>query len=131
MTCTMYCVKIEAIFAAMTYLARRVPPENQRAVEYYIHTTWRFVTALVQSIEREEGTDYLKSKFESHVVAEEKRLRRNLEDIKFRIDGPGPFWAVSGEGRVERVIKPVFVTTLVQSSQKFTFRPSSRCFISP
>ena len=126
MTCTMYCVKIEEIFVAMTYLAREVLPDNQRAVQYYVHTTWRMVTALVQSIKREEGTDYLKSKFEPHVVAEEKRLQRNLEDIKFRIDGPGPFWAVSGEGRVERVIKPVFVTALVQSSRKLTFRPFSR-----
>ena len=103
MTCTMYCVKIEEIFDAMIRLAYEVLPENRSVVEFYICRTWKEVTSFVQSIKREEGTEELISKFQPHVVAEEARLRQNLKDVKYQIDGPETFRIVSGEGRLETV----------------------------
>lgn len=108
MTCTSYCVQIEEIFDAMTRLADGVLPENRLAVSGYINTVWRFVTVFVQSIQREEGTEGLGSKFESHVTAEEARLRRNFEDIKYQVDDSDTLRVIAGEGRVEMVIKVVF-----------------------
>lgn len=105
MTCTTYCVQIEETFDAMIHLANRVLPENRRTVERYIQRVWSMVTAFAQSIKREEGTDKLRFKFESHVTAEEARLRRNLEDVKYRIDGSDTFRVIAGEGRLETVIR--------------------------
>ena len=104
MTCTMYCKKIEEIFDAMIRLAYEVLPENRKVVNAYITTVWTHVTVFTQSIVRDEGTEDLKTKFESHVTAEEARLHRNLEDIKYDIDSYDTVQIIAGEGRVEMVI---------------------------
>ena len=104
MTCTTYCVKIEEIFEAMISLSDQVLPENRQAARGYIDEVWKQVTTFVQSIEREEGTEQLRCKFESHVAAEESRLGRNFEDINYRINGSDTVRVVSGEGRLETVM---------------------------
>ena len=96
-------MKIEEIFDAMIRLAYKVLPENRQAVSTYIDVVWQYVTLFVQSIKREEGTEELRSKFEPHVASEEARLRRNLEDINYRIDVSDTFRVIAGEGRVEMV----------------------------
>jgi len=104
MTCTAYCEKIEEIFDAMIRLAYEVLPENRKEVASYISIVWIYVTVFAQSIEREDGTENLKSKFQSYVDAEEARLRRNFEDIKYDIDSYETVQLVAGEGRAEMVI---------------------------
>ena len=104
MTCTMYCKKIEEIFDAMIRLAYEVLPENRKVVNAYITAVWTHVTVFTQSIARDEGTEDLKTKFESYVTAEEARLHRNLEDIKYDIDSYDTVQVIAGEGRVEMVI---------------------------
>lgn len=108
MTCTAYCVKIEDLFDAMMRLSYEVLPENRRLVEYYIYKVWELVTMFVQSFKREGRSEELESKFESHVTAEEARLRQKLEGVRYRIDGSDTFRIVAGEGRVETVIKGVY-----------------------
>jgi len=112
MTCTSYCEKIEKVFDTMIRLAPEVLPENSRGVNNYIAAAWSEVMMLVQSIEREQGTEELRSRFESHVAAEEEKLRRNFEGVKYRIDTPDTFRVVAGKGRVERVIEAVCTTVL-------------------
>ena len=107
MTCTTYCVKIEEIFDAMIRLAYEVLPENQEAVREYIHPVWQMATVFVQSIKRGEGTEDLRSKFESYVTAEEKRLLRNFEEIKYRVDNSDTVRVIAGESRVETVINAI------------------------
>lgn len=104
MTCTTYCEKIEEIFDAMIRLAYEVLPENRKEVNSYIDTVWTYVTVFVQSIAREDGTEDLKSKFQSHIDAEEARLQRNFEDIKYDIDSYDMVQLIAGEGRTEMVI---------------------------
>jgi hypothetical protein len=104
MTSTEYCEKIEEIFDGMIRLAYEVLPENRKEVNEYIGNVWTAVTTFVQSFKREKGTEDLKSKFEPHVVAEEARLQRNLEDIKYDIDSYDTIQLIAGEGRVEMVI---------------------------
>jgi hypothetical protein len=115
MTCTTYCVKIEEIFDAMIRLAYEVLPENRRGVNLYIASTWHMITVFVQSIKREKGTEDLRTKFESHVTAEEARLRRNFEDLNYRIDDSDTLRVIAGEGRIEMVIKFVRVQTPIHS----------------
>lgn len=103
MTCTAYCEKIEEIFDAIINLADDVLPENRKEVNEYISCVWNRVTVWVRSIKREKGTEELKSKFESHVAAEEARLHRNLEDIMYDIDSYDTVGLVAGRGRPETV----------------------------
>ena len=108
MTCTMYCVKIEEIFDAMICLSYEVLPENRRIVNDYIQSAWQQVAPFARSIEEdEEGTAELRPQFEPYVAAEEARLRRNFEDIKYRIDGSDTLRLVSEDGRLETVITAI------------------------
>jgi len=104
MTCTSYCEKIEEIFDAIINLAGEVLPENRKEVNEYISCVWGCVMVWVRSIKREKGTEELRGKFESHVIAEEARLHRNLEDIMYDIDSYDTVKLVAGNGRPEAVI---------------------------
>lgn len=108
MACTTYCVKIEEMFDAMIRLAHEVLPENRLPVSCYINTVWRFVMAFAQSIKKEDGTEGLRSKFEPYITAEEARLQRNFEDIKYQIDDSDTLRVVAGEGRAEAVTNTIF-----------------------
>ena len=130
MTCTAYCEKIEEIFDAMIRLAHQVLPENRKEVNSYIGTVWMTVTVFAQSIKREEGTEDLRSRFEPHVTAEEERLRRNFEDIKYDIDSWDTARLIAGEGRVETVTSCLCLHSRYKSESR-PFRPFFRCYILP
>ncbi|KAF9781672.1 hypothetical protein BJ322DRAFT_1161455 [Thelephora terrestris] len=120
MTCTAYCVKIEEIFDAMISLSSEVLPENKQAINKYVDAIWRPVTIFVQSIEREEGSEELRSKFEPHVTAEESRLRRNFEVLNYRIDSSDTVRVISGEGRLETTLFPMFYLALKRDLEKIS-----------
>ena len=103
MTCTSYCKKIEEIFDAMIRLSDEVLPENRKEVNQYIGFAWEEVITFVRSIKWEEGTEDIRAKFQPHVDAEEARLQKNLEDIKYDIDGVDVVPLISGPGRIETV----------------------------
>ena len=108
MTCTMYCVKIEEIFDAMSHLSHQVLPENRRIVNEYIQDAWRHVGPFARSIEKdEEGTPELRSRFEPYITAKEARLRRNFEAVKYQIEDSDTVRLVSEDGRLETVIEAV------------------------
>jgi len=113
MTCTSYCEKIEEILDAIINVAGEVLPENRKGVNEYISDVWSCVMVWVRSIKRENGTEELRSKFESHVTAEEARLHRNLEDIMYDMDSYDTVKLVAGNGRPETVIpKPNFLVLM-------------------
>ena len=103
MTCTSYCKKIEEIFDAMTRLLDEVLPENRTVVNEYVYYAWIEVGIFTRSIELEDGTDNLRAKFQSYVDAEEERLRKNLEDIKYDVSDYNSVYLVSRPGRIETV----------------------------
>jgi hypothetical protein len=109
MTCTKYCEKIEEIFDAMIRLAYEVLPENRKEVNTHVARVWTNVIVFVQSIKRDAGTEELTSKFESYVAAEEARLQRNFEDIKYDIDSYDTIQLIAGDGRAEMVIEAVML----------------------
>ena len=106
MTCTNYCEKIEEIFDAMIRLSDEVLPENRKEVNEYISYVWEEVTIFARSIKWEKGTEDLRTKFQSYVAAEESRLQKNLEDIKYDIDSSDSVRLISGHGRIETVWSP-------------------------
>ena len=113
MTCTAYCEKIEEIFDAMIRLSDEVLPENRTGVNEYISEVWEEVTIFVRSIKWEKGTGVIKAQFQSHVAAEEARIQKNLEDIKYDIDNYDSVRLISGHGRIETVWS--FSLTIVPS----------------
>ena len=50
----------------------------------------------------------LRSKFESHVTAEEVKVQRDFEDIKYSIDSYDMVQLIAGEDRLETVIEDVY-----------------------
>ena len=107
MACTSYGKKIEDIFDAMIRLSDEVLPENRKGVNDYICGVWTEVCIFTRSIEWEEGTDEFMAKFQSHIDAEEEKLRENLEDIKYDIDSYESARLVSGHGQIETVRSPL------------------------
>lgn len=89
----------------MIRLAPEVLPENQDSVNYFINSTWERIKVFVQSIKGEEGTEELWLRFKPYVTAEEARLQRNFEGLGYQIDSPDTVQVVSGECRIETVIK--------------------------
>jgi hypothetical protein len=94
---------IEEIFDAMIGLSDEVLPENRKEVNEYIGNVWGEVTIFVRSIKWEKGTGDLQEKFQSHVAAEEARLQKNFEDIRYDIGSYDSVRLISGRGRIEAV----------------------------
>lgn len=121
MTCTNYCEKIEEIFSAMIRLSDEVLPENRKQVNEYIGYIWMEVNIFTRSFKWEKGTEDLRTKFRSHVDAEEARLRKNLEDIKYDIDSYDVVRLVSGNGRIETVWLRSFYTSTQLTPEQTLF----------
>ena len=103
MTCTSYCKKIEEIFDAMIRLSDEVLPENRMGVNEYIGYAWVEVGIFTRSIQLEEGTEKLRARFQSYVDAEEERLRKNFEAIKYDLDGYDSVHLILEHGRIDAV----------------------------
>jgi len=110
MACTSYCKKIGDLLDAMIGLSDKVLPENRKGVNEYIWNAWMEATMFTRSIRFLEPTDDFRAKFESHVDAEEERLRKNLEDIKYDIDSYDSVHLISGHRRIETVRQLSFHT---------------------
>ena len=122
MTCTSYCEKIEEIFDVIINLAGEVLPENRKEVNEYIGEVWNRIMVWIRSIKREKGTEELRSRFESHVTAEEARLHRNLEDVMYDIDSHDTVKLIAGNGRPETVIPQIlFLCFNALISEQFLF----------
>jgi len=87
----------------MIRLSEEVLPENRKDVNGYIGDVWEQVMIYVRSFKWRKSTEDLKAKFKSHVAAEEARLQKNLEDIKYDIDSYDVVRLISGNGRIETV----------------------------
>ena len=90
----------------MIRLSDEVLPENRKEVNEYINDAWKEVITFVRSFKWEKSTENLKTRFRSHVDAEEARLQKNLEDIKYNIDSDDAVRLISGPGRIETVWVP-------------------------
>ena len=103
MTCTNYCKKIEEIFDGMIRLSDEVLPENRKAVNKYICDVWMEGAIFTRSIKWEGGSEELRARFQPHIDAEEERLRKNLEDVKYNFYTYDAVHLVSGNRRNETV----------------------------
>ena len=108
----------------MIRLVDEVLPENRKRVIEYIWYAWADATTFTRSIKWEESTDELRAKFQTHVDAEEERLRKNFEDVKYDIDSYDSVPLISGHGRIETV----WSLTLSCAQLSPANRLCSRCY---
>ena len=99
---------------------------NRGAVNKYFLAVWDSAMTLVQSIQRYSGPDTLKVMFESYVIAEEERLRRNLEKFRYHIDDYDAVRSITGRGRIEQVCSYLDFISVSRSCRISSFSP---CFI--
>ena len=106
----------------MVHLSEEALPENRSVVNEYISYAWTEVDIFTRSIQWEEGTETLREKFQSHVDAEEERLRKNFEGIKYDVDGYDSVYLVSRPGQIEAV-RSFSIYAYTQLSSKQTLFP--------
>ena len=112
MTCTSYCEKIEEIFDAMIRLADEVLPENRKELIEYLSSVWGPVmvwvgstgSGWVRSTKSGWVIQELRGKFNSYVIAEEAKLHRDLEGIKYDISCLDTVRLIARNTRPETVI---------------------------
>ncbi|KAI0656683.1 hypothetical protein C8Q70DRAFT_329984 [Cubamyces menziesii] len=107
MSCTYYIVKITNCFAEIFALEPHVRAENHTFVAEYLMNVWRPVTTLSASMSTFAVEDELWSRFESYVLAEEKRLDDALKDVHYYIDAVETLYLITGPGRIEQFIFPL------------------------
>ena len=98
-----YASKIDIIFAKMFSLRAQVLPANRTTVERYLHKVWAPVTLYTAAFRRCAIDESLMSIFASHTNAEESRLRRNLDTVRYDIDAWDTLELVRGPGGIEKV----------------------------
>lgn len=86
-------------------------PENRIFARTYLSTTWETVVTITSSLEGKWSSDFLEKMFKDYIKGEEDRIKRNLVDVKFKIDEVDTLYLVTGPGRVEKVTNSLTFTT--------------------
>lgn len=94
---------INKIFNEMFSLLPVLLQENKSSARYYLDNTWQEVTTVSSCLESKWSSEFLKKIFKDYIEGEENRIRRNLNDVKYKIDGQDTLYLVTGPGRIEKV----------------------------
>ncbi|KAJ7693840.1 hypothetical protein B0H17DRAFT_981213 [Mycena rosella] len=116
-TMARYAGKIRELLAKMFALRLNVLPQNRHVVNQYLDNIYRGVTTLHSGLNECYINEGLQEKFDSYVVAEEARLRGNLEAISYDIDAANTLSLISGAGRIERFLLPLIYLLLERDFQ--------------
>ena len=98
------------VFAHMNAIRAHVLPDNRWWVEDYLRSVWETAYRLCAwSRSADPGIpDWLEAKFAPYVKTEEERLHRNLQDIRYTIEGLDTVFIVTGTpAQIEKVCVPV------------------------
>ncbi|KAJ7167639.1 hypothetical protein C8R46DRAFT_1093665 [Mycena filopes] len=109
---TRYAVKSRELLAKMFALRLNVLPANRAPVNKYLESVYQSVTTLLSGLNPCYVNESLQEKFNDYVLAEEARLRGNLEAIAFDIDAINTLSLVVGQGRIERFLLPLIFLLL-------------------
>lgn len=80
-----------------------IRPANLPAVHDYIESVYRPISTLVVSVNSAPIDEALHAHFKKYTEAEELRLKRNLEAVKYDIDALDTLSLVTGPGSIEKV----------------------------
>lgn len=103
MAMTHYAVQIDNLLEKMFAIKSLILPANRRFVEKYLDSVWSLVTELTTGFRRAEWSDALRERFQSYVLAEEEKMREQLEIVRYDIDAADTLLLITGPGRIEKV----------------------------
>lgn len=96
---------IKKILDEMFFILPWLCPENRASAREYLSEIWIIVMSLVTSFEgRHQYSVFLQEKFGGYIAKEEERIKRNLEQVKYRIDDVETLYMIAGFGRLEKVV---------------------------
>ncbi|KAM5530344.1 hypothetical protein V8D89_015985 [Ganoderma adspersum] len=119
MTATKYRDMITNISAKMFAIRTDIHPANRNAVDEYLQKVWQPISTLTCSFLRTSQPESLLERFRSYIDAEEQRLRKNLETVKYDIDDRDTLLLVIGPGRIEKYLFPLLWLLLKRDFEIF------------
>ncbi|OSX66346.1 hypothetical protein POSPLADRAFT_1133525 [Postia placenta MAD-698-R-SB12] len=109
---TIYRDKIHEIFEKMFAMRQHLHEANVLMVDSYLSAVWTDICGITTSLEPFYATPQLLERFQSYIDAEEERLKKNLEAIKYHIDDSTTLALVTGPGRIEKYLFPLIYLLL-------------------
>ncbi|EED85032.1 predicted protein [Postia placenta Mad-698-R] len=109
---TIYRDKIHEIFEKMFTMRPHLHEANVLMVDSYLSAIWTDICGLTTSLEPFYATPQLLERFQSYIDAEEERVKKNLEAIKYHIDDSTSLALVTGPGRIEKYLFPLIYLLL-------------------
>ncbi|KAF8529742.1 hypothetical protein BU17DRAFT_36449, partial [Hysterangium stoloniferum] len=119
MTLADYSSKIWELTGKMFAILPTIRSENLCFVNDYLKQVYKRVTTLQNSVNASYRNEVLKARFQSYVDAEEERLKKNLQAIKYDIDELDTIALVTGPGRIEKYVFPILYLLLKQHFEIF------------
>ena len=95
--------RVLEILSEMFSIYPALHPQNQKWAARYIRDIYPRCIELANSLEPWGDFPNLVEKFQEFDDAENERLRKNLEDIKYDIDDLDTLLLIAGPGRAEKV----------------------------
>ncbi|KAF8529737.1 hypothetical protein BU17DRAFT_36437, partial [Hysterangium stoloniferum] len=117
MTLTEYSSKIRELTGKMFAILPNIRSENLCFANDYLEQVYQRVTTLQDSVNVSYRNEVLKAR--SYVDAEEERLKKNLQAIKYDIDELDTIALVTGPGRIEKYVFPILYLLLKQHFEIF------------
>ncbi|KAJ7031624.1 hypothetical protein C8F04DRAFT_1110026 [Mycena alexandri] len=118
-TMQLYVNKILNLLTKMFAILPNILPVNKSSVNAYLEDVYQGVYTLAASVNACNVDEPLQAKFKSFVESEETRLRANLEAIQYDIDTSDTLELITGAGRIDRYLLPVFYLLLERHFEIF------------
>ncbi|KAL6303383.1 hypothetical protein BKA93DRAFT_735065 [Sparassis latifolia] len=107
-----YKTRIDELLSKMFSLRPHIHPANRFAVESYLNSVWANVAKLTSSLQSCTAAESLQARFRNYWEAEDQRIRRNLEDVRYRLEDMSTVTLVAGKGRIEKYVFPMYFLLL-------------------
>jgi len=110
------------LVSKMRAMADDVLDQNKKSVKTYLDNQIEYVEKITtyDADDEDEPNFNLVQMTKQRRHAEEARIKKNLEDIKYEIDGPNTVFAVCGRGRVDKYLLPLMSILLERHVQIIT-----------
>jgi hypothetical protein len=94
---------INEMLNEMLSLVPLLLPENKHDARKYLESSWEKIVTVTASLESKWSSEFLEKMFKDYIQDEADRIRRNLEDVKYKIDEVDTLYLVTGPDCIEKV----------------------------
>ncbi|KAJ7668060.1 hypothetical protein B0H17DRAFT_1336028 [Mycena rosella] len=118
-TMQVYATRINETLAKMFSMLPHIDPINKSSATNYLEAVDAAVYTLTASLDPCYVNESLQERFATCVVAEEARIRANLEAVDYDIDASDTLVLVTGKGRIDRFVLPLVALLLERHLEIF------------